>query len=357
MKRLGATRVVPARELTLKQISEQTGISISTISRVTTGRGYVAEETRRAVEEAIERLNYARRNPLPQVRRDNDDVVMIMVGGIRSSLAAPIVEQLVQELDKKRKRSFMAVTGFSPERERSYMKFAMDNHFVGIISMTITETPETLAMLRNFPCPMVMVERYLPSMDSDCLRSDCYRMGFLGAEYLIKNGHRRIGFIGGSMDSTITQDKKTGFMDCMNANGLELRDEWIIHVDRLIYENGFDVANRLLALEERPTALVSSNDISVSILNELISRGVRVPEDISICNCEDSQMATHCQVPLTSMSVDFSRMAADAVRTLCRRRRQPAMPRSQLIYNPQLIERSSVRNLLAEQGRGGSAKN
>ena len=69
--------------------------------------------------------------------------------------------------------------------------------------------------------------------------------------------------------------------------------------------------------------------------------------DISICNCEDSQMAMHCQVPLTSMRVDFSRMAADAVKTLCRRRRQPSMPRSQLIYNPILIERSSVRDLNA----------
>ena len=330
---------------TLKEIAKETGISISTISRVTTGKGYVSQETRKVVEEAIQRLNYTRPNPLSQVHRGNDDVVMIMVGGIRSSLAAQTVEQLVQELDKKHKRAFLAITGFSPERERSYLQFAADNHFFGILSMTITETPETLAMLRNFSCPIIMMERYLPSMDSDSLRSDCYRMGFLGAEYLIRNGHRKIGFIGGSRDSTITQDKLTGFMDCMQASGLELREDWIIHIDRLIYENGIAVAEQLLALEDRPTGLVSSNDISVSILNELISHGVRVPEDISICNCEDSQMAMHCQIPLTSMRVDFARMAADAVKTLCRRRRQPSMPRSQLIYNPILIERSSVRNL------------
>ena len=333
--------------VTLKQLSEATGISISTISRVTTGRGYVAEDTRRVIEEAIERLQYERRKPLPQVRRGNDDLVMILVGGVRSSLASQHAELLVQELGKRHKRAFMAITGFSPELERSYLQFAADNHFFGILSMTITETPETLAMLRNFSCPIVMIDRYLPSMDSDCLRSDFYRMGFLGAEYLIRCGHRRIGFIGGSPDSTITQDKKTGFTDCVQASGLELREDWIIHLDRLIYENGIAAADQLLALEERPTALVSSNDISVGILDELISRGVRVPEDISICNCEDSQMAMHCQVPLTSMRVDYSRMAADAVKTLCRRRRQPSMPRSQLIYNPILIERSSVRDLNA----------
>ena len=107
--------------VTLKQLSEETGISISTISRVTTGRGYVAEETRRVVEEAIERLNYTRCKPLPQVRRGSEDVVMILVGGIRSSLAAEIVEKLVQELNRKKKRAFMAITGFSPERGGIFM--------------------------------------------------------------------------------------------------------------------------------------------------------------------------------------------------------------------------------------------
>ena len=327
---------------TLKQISEQSGVSISTVSRVVTGKGYVSQETRAQVDAAIAELNYVRRKPLPQVRRGSDDLVMILVGGIRSSLASHIVELLVRELEARHKRAFVAITGFSPETERAYLQFAAENHFFGILSLTITETMDTLAMLRNFPCPIVMIERYLPSLDFDCLRLDFYRMGFVGAEYLIQHGHRRIGFIGGSPDSTITQDKKTGFEDCMRASGLELRPEWIIHVDRLIYENGVAVANRLLELDEMPTALVSSNDISVGILNELMSHGVRVPEDISICNCEDSAMCTNCQVPLTAMSVHYERMAKDAVKTLCRRRRQPSMPRSQLIYNPHLIERSSV---------------
>ena len=335
--------------VTLKQISEETGISISTISRATSGRGYVSDETRRVIDEAVQRLNYRRREPLPQVRRGGDDVVMVMVGGIRSSIAAQIAEQLVHELERKSKRAFMAITNFSPETERYWLQFAADNHLFGIISMTITETPETLAMLRSFPCPIIMVERYLPSLDSDCLRKDSYRLGFQGAEYLIQHGHRKIGFIGGSMDSTITQDKKTGFMDCMQASGLELRPDWIIHIDRLIFENGMTVAKRLLALDELPTGLVSSNDISVAILNELIEAGVRVPEDISIVNCEDSQLAAHCQVPLTSMSIDFDRIAADAVKTLCRRRRSPSMPRTQLIYNPVLIERASVRDLNAPE--------
>ena len=327
---------------TLKQIAEETGLSISTVSRVVTGRGYVSEETGALVNAAIQKFEYVKRERRAVSLHDNDDLVMILIGGIRSSLAAEDVELLIRELEKKQKRPFVAITSFSPERERSYLQFAAENHFFGVIALTIQEEPETLSLLRNITCPVTMLERYLPSMELDYLRSDHYKMGFAGAEYLLQHGHRRIGFIGGSARSTTTQDKKMGFEDCMRAYGSEIRSEWIIHVDRLIYENGRPIAEHLLRLPERPTAILCSNDISVSILDELLAQGVRVPEDMSIFTCEDSSLAAHCQVPLTCMRTDYQRMSIDAVKTLFRRQRQPNSPRRMLVYNPQLVERSSV---------------
>lgn len=327
---------------TLKQIAEETGLSISTVSRVVTGRGYVSEETSALVNAAIKKFDYTKRERRAVSLYDNDDLVMILIGGIRSSLASENVELLIQELEKKQKRPFVAITSFSPERERSYLRFAAENHFFGVIALTIQEEAETLALLRNFPCPITMLERYLPSMEMDYLRPDHYKMGFSGAEYLIEHGHKRIGFIGGSINSTTTQDKKMGFEDCMHAYGLEIRPEWVIHVDRLIYENGRPIAEQLLQMPERPTAILCSNDISVSILDELLAQGVRVPEDMSIFTCEDSSLAAHCQIPLTCMRTDYRRMSVDAVKTLFRRQRQPNSPRRMLVYNPILVERNSV---------------
>ena len=327
---------------TLKQIAEETGLSISTVSRVVTGRGYVSDETRALVDSAIKKFEYVKRERRAVSLHDNDDLVMILVGGIKSSLSAQNVELLVRELEKKQKRPFVAITSFSPEQERAYLRFAAENHFFGVIAKTIQETPETIALLRNLPCPVTMMNRYLPSLDMDSLRADYYKMGYVGAEYLIQHGHKRIGFIGGQSSSTTTQDKKMGFEDCVRHYGLDIRPEWIIHVDRLTYGNGTAIARQLLQMSERPTAIVSSNDISVGILNELISQGLRVPEDMSIFTCEDSILAAHCQVPLTSMSIDYQRMASDAVKGLFRRHRQPNSPRMFLSYNPQLIERKSI---------------
>lgn len=333
-------------KVTLKQIAAETGLSLSTVSRVVTGKGYVSEEARRLTEEAVHRLEYAKRDPRAMITSGREDLVMLLIGGIRSSLASETIELLCRELRSKQKRPFIAVTDFDPEAERSYLQFAADNHFFGIIAMTLTETPETLALLQHLSCPITMIDKYLPSVEMDYLRPDYYRMGFDSAEYLLKKGHRKIAFIGGRASSPITQDKKMGFEDCLNAFGCEIRPEWIIHADRLIYENGEKIVDLLLGLSELPTAIVSSNDISVSIVNELIAHGVRVPEDISLFTCEDSSMARFCQVPLTAMSIDMERIAIDAVRLLIRRQRHPRFPRNLLIYNPHLIERDSVSQLV-----------
>lgn len=327
---------------TLKQIAQHTGLSISTISRVVTGKGYVSAESRQIIEAAIQELSYVKQEHKAVSLKDHDNLVMIIVGGIRSSLSSAMLELLVREVERKNKLPFIAISNFSPEKERDYLQFAAENNFFGVIALTIHETPETLSLLRNFPCPVVMIDRFLPSLDLDYLRPDYYKMGFVAAEYLINHGHKRIAFIGGSKESPITEDKKLGFEDCMHANGLDIHPEWIVYAGRLIYENGATIAEQILHMEQRPTAIVSSNDLSVSIVNELGLRGVRVPEDMSIFTCEDSSLAAHCQVPLTAMSMDMERMSTDAVRMLFRRHRQPGAPHSFMSYNSALIERSSV---------------
>jgi len=294
------------------------------------------------VEEAVKALDYVPQERRPVSLKDHDNLVMIMIGGIRSTLCSALLETLVQELEKKHKQPFVAVTSFSPERERDYLRFAAENHFFGVIALAIIDDPQTVEMLRHYPCPVVLVDSFLPALDLDSLCPDYYKMGFVAAEYLIARGHRRIAFIGGLEDSSITQDKKLGFEDCMRSHGLEVPEGGVLYAGIMIYENGGDVARRILKMDPLPTAIVSSNDLSVGILNELSAQGIRVPEDVSLFTCEDSELAAHCHVPLTAVSVELERMSVDSVKTLFRRQRHPNAPRCLYSYNPTLRERSSV---------------
>ena len=333
--------------VTLKDIAKATGLSISTVSRVTSGKGYVSQDAREKAEAAMAELGYEHRTQRRRYVSDSSDQVLIMIGGVRSSIAANLVELLSEELFAKGKQPILGVTGFDPDREIEYLNMAADRRFFGVITLTLTETPAVVRLLKHYTCPIVMLGRYLPMRRVDCLHADYYKMGFDGAEYLISRGHKRIAFVGATKTSTISQDKHTGFVDCMHSHGLEVRPDYDLYAKRLDYGDAEGVARSLLEMRDRPTALLSSNDISVGILDRLLAQGVRIPDDLSIFSCEDSPMVAHCQVPMTAMEVDYQQMCSDAVRTLGRRRRHPEEAFVRMYYDPTIIERRSVRVLSA----------
>ena len=328
--------------VTLKQISDYTGLSVSTISRVVTGKGYVSDEARRTVEQAMADLGYVRQERKAHFAYNNANKVLVMVGGIKSSIASSQVESICQELVRRRKQPIVAVTNFSADLEYDYLKSALDEGFFGIIALTLLETPKTVKLLRNYSCPIIMVGRYLPQRRLDCLRTDYYKVGFDAAEYLYQRGHRLIAFVGGPITSTITQDKVTGFEDCLASHGIEIKPEYELHFSRLEFDNADEVVDCLLGLPELPTAIVSSNDASVSIADGLFARGINIPEDMSIFTCEDSYLASRYRVPLTAMAADLDLMSIDAVKALFRRHRVPDAPYTLTYYDSNLIERDSV---------------
>jgi LacI family repressor for deo operon, udp, cdd, tsx, nupC, and nupG len=332
--------------VTLKSIAEETGISISTVSRAVIGKGYVSADARAAVQEAVARLGYApprqaEARQLPQ-ELAQEQTVLVIIGGLRSSIATDYVEHLVRDLVRKHKTPMIAVSGFSSEEERKLLQYAARNHFFGVMMLSITEHPETAALLRKMPCPVVFLGQYLPLLEIDFLHPDYYKMGFIAAEHLIARGHSQIAFIGGSEHSSITQDKQLGLEDCLHAHGLTLDPQMIMRNDRLLYENGKRAAQWLLDLPRHPTAVLTSNDISVGLLDELLRMGFHLPRDLSIFNCDDTPMSATCRVPLTVTCSDTGRITAEAVRVLCRRKRNPSCPRSYLIFDPLFVERESV---------------
>ena len=333
--------------VTLKDIAAATGLSISTVSRVASGKGYVSADAREKAEAAMAQLGYEHRAQRRRYVSDSSDQVLIMIGGVRSSIASNLVELLSEELFSKGKQPVIGVTGFDPDHEIEYLNMAADRRFYGVITLTLTETPAVVRLLKHYSCPIVMLGRYLPMRRVDCLHADYYKMGFDGAEYLIRNGHERIAFVGAIRTSTISQDKHTGFVDCMHSHGLEVRPDYELQAKRLDYGDAKDVVQRILEMRDRPTALLSSNDISVGILDRLLAEGLRVPDELSIFSCEDSPLVKNCQVPMTAMEVDYAQMCTDAVRTLGRRRRHPDEAFVRMYYDPTIIERRSVRNLNA----------
>lgn len=334
---------------TLKDIARVTGLSISTVSRVASGKGYVSDEARAAVEAAMKELGYKHHHRSRRFPDDASEQVLVLIGGVGNSVASRNVELICDTLMQRNKQALVGITHFSADREYAYLNMAADRRFYGVITFTLDSSDRTANLLRHYPCPLVMLGRYLPMKRIDCLNADYYKMGFDCAAHLIEHGHRRIAFVGGSRDSTITQDKYLGFLDCMHARGIDVPDSYFMQMKRSGYQYGLEMVDKIIALHPRPTALVTSSDASAAIVNGLLQRGVRVPQNISVISCEDTPLTTNAPVPISGMTVDYEQMCLDAVKTLCRRRRQPDAPITHAYYDPVFHERNSVSNLMSSR--------
>jgi LacI family transcriptional regulator len=148
--------------------------------------------------------------------------------------------------------------------------------------------------------------------------SDNPRGAAVAVEHLHDLGHRRIATITGLVETRPGADRLRGYRDALRARGLAFRDEYVAYGDFYV-ESGQHAMNRLLDLDEPPTAVVCASDLmALGAIRAVAERGLEVPRDVSIVGFDDIQLAGHVQPPLTTLRQNKARLGAEAGRALTR---------------------------------------
>jgi LacI family transcriptional regulator len=186
--------------------------------------------------------------------------------------------------------------------------------------------------------PTVFLDFYDEQASADAVVGDntygCYRL----TSHLIKNGHRRIGFVGNFRATSSIMDRYLGFCRAMLMHELPIREDWIV-MDRDA-ENR--LADRLLLPEELPTAFVCNCDVVArQLIRQLTESGLRVPEDISITGYDDFEMETAAGPGISTFRVDMYAMVDVAVRTMLDRCAGLSKPFGRTVIGGQPVYRDS----------------
>lgn len=317
---------------TLKEISEKTGLSVSVLSRVASGNGYVSEDKRRAAEEALQACGYHR--PLPHAMGTQlmDDVILVIAGSTGNTYQE-IIGALTTIAHKSSKRVLTAHTHYDSALEEEYLRFAQRLGVYGIVMLSIPEKASTIHLIRECKIPFVLAGRYLTSLPTDTVTQDSYEMGILAAREFIHAGHTRIGYLGGHMESSITRDKQLGFTDQLREHNLSLPERWIAY-GRLDYQSGAEYAQTLLDMDDAPTALFVSNDLmTIGLIDVLLRAGVRIPEDLSLICCDRTPSSDTYPIALDRLCVkDADAYVPTIMRLLNARHKDPSRPRRMVMF-------------------------
>jgi LacI family transcriptional regulator len=300
--------------ITIADVAARAGVSTATVSRVLAGIGRAKPETQERIIAAARELEYRPSAIARSLRVRSTRTIGVITTDITNPFYAAIVRVIDDAVRSRKQAILLGNSGEVPEREADYLDLLTERRVDGIIIASSALSRRHAAWLRKAEIPVVLIntdagDGILPSILSD------NRAGSRSAiEYLAGIGHREIGIVAGSTDNVATDQRVQGAIDGLAAAGLA--GHRVVHGDGHI-ASGAMALDELLDRWPETTAVVCHNDLmALGAVGRARSRGLRVPDDISIVGFDDIDFARFLDPPLTTLAQDVVAMGEWAVQRL-----------------------------------------
>jgi len=299
---------------TINDVARIAGVSKKTVSRVINRSPLLNDDTRKKVEDVIGQLGYV---PNPQARalalgrnflvglvhdNPNAQTVMNVQQGMLEAIRDSEFEMVVRPVDRGSATMLEDLRLFL-ERQRLF----------GVLLMPpISENDAVAKLCSNLGCRYVRMGSVELDTPDHMVASNDREAVHEATQYLIAQGHRRIGLVAGPHGFRSARERRLGFEDAMRDAGIPLPRSMIAE-GNYTFESGLIAAERLLDVVPRPTAIFSSNDeMAAGVIHAACQRGWTVPRDLSVIGFDDTPIAAHMWPPLTTVRWPIASMARSA---------------------------------------------
>ena len=229
------------------------------------------------------------------------------------------------------------------EKELEEPKLVQGNKIDGLLILGSIRTEYLRMLKKKCRVPVVYMDFYDKQLQGDCVISNSFYGAYGLTNYLFQMGHEKIGFVGTVLSTESIMDRYLGYHKSLMEHGVQEREDWILR-DR--EENSVYCFDSIPLPEELPTAFVCNSDLTASrMVRSLREAGYRVPEDVSLVGYDDWLYPGLCDVPITTYSVNMTKMAENGIDILVRRIGGDDSRCNMQIVEGELVFRESVRKL------------
>jgi len=290
------------KNITIKDIAEIAGVSITTVSRVLNNNHWVSEKTKAKVDKVIKEHNFS-----PNlVARGMISKKTHMLAVVVSDITNPYFVMLVEQIEKVCLVAGYKVILFDTQSanksaesvvaniDESIFNSVINSQLDGVIILGgdidyITIPERYLSALKHLieTIPAVIVGRKIPELEYPCIVRNQTQSVELVTAHLLEKGYRNIAFAGGSEKVYMTRQRVNTFKKQLTAAGLVADDDLIV-LNNFYLRHGYQAAEQLLKKgSKRPDAILAINDqVAAGVIRALKDHQLNVPEDIAVASCE-----------------------------------------------------------------------
>ena len=300
------------KSVTIYDVAEAVGVSVSTVSRVINHKDDVAEETIERVQKVIDELGYTSSLAARGMRSGSTNVLGLIMPDVESLYSYTVLQGVNQAVAQLH-YDLIIYTGGDSHRNTSAVKEA---HYVSLLNGSVVDGVIIVApTATNFPTtsPVVAIDPNNESPECAFIASTNQVGAMQAMEYLTGLGHRRIGFITGRLELVSAIRRLQGYKNGLAAVGIPV-DESLIQIGDYETATAVCLTHKLLNLPNPPTAIFASNDMSaIGVYQAACEAGIKIPDDLSVVGFDNLRDAAFLNPPLTTVDQFISEMGNIAV--------------------------------------------
>ena len=331
----------------LKDIAQDLGLSVVTVSKVLRDHPDIGEETRKRVLKRMKELNYQPNLAARSLITGQTWTIGLVVPDLLHPFFAQIATAISQEVRAKGYSLFLSSSEDDAELEEQEISQLLARRVDVLLIASAQMTGERFNRVEAQKTPYILLDRQFTEFESNFVGVDDQAVGMIATKHLIEQGCTRIAHIRGPEISTAI-GRLEGYKQALAANKMTLHAGHVVNVgtsaDHAGEQAGYAVTKKLIAEKIRPDGIFCFNDpIAIGTMRAILDSGLRVPEDIAVVGCGNLSYSDFLRVPLTSVdqnSAMIGKIAAELALKIAHSK-TPVKAKSTLVP-PQLVVRAST---------------
>jgi LacI family transcriptional regulator len=299
--------------LTIKDVARYSKVSTATVSRVINNDPRVKRKTRENVLNCIELLDYKVNNIARSLKLNKTFTIGFVCPGLTNPFFMKVAQGIEEELKKHGYTIIICNSNESVIEEQERIRLLCEKCVDGVIVIPATAEGIHFNKLNEANIPVVLVDRLVDNFTTDAVLVDNTYGSYAAVEYIIRQGARRIGYIGGDLPITSAQERDLGYRSALADYGIPLEPEIIKYGDFHI-QSGYTKMWELMEIEQPPGfVFISNNSMNLGAVKYLIENRATLRTQVRIASFDDIEspfIFGFCPVRVRQPMIEIGNKAA-----------------------------------------------
>lgn len=303
---------------TIKDVAKKAGVSVCTVSRTLSKKGYVKKETRERILEAVAELHYQPNNLAVSLKTGRSNVLALILPSF-TNIYYPKLEKYIERFaNEKGYMIYLVNAENSLQKEKNILDSICAQNLAGVIITPTTNEHDHIKKLGEYNIPYLYLNRNFQDDPKHCIHIDNEQAAFDAVSYLIEHGHTNIGGVFQSFSNMSYEERLGGMLRAMREHEIPVNENNILFdvaVDTL--DTSYVVICEMLKRPDRPEAIFACNDmIAFGVYKAAYDVGLKIPDDLSVFGYDNCIMANMVAPALSTFNTpakELSRLSIEYI--------------------------------------------